>query len=351
MTTIRYHLAAGGMLATMASVLFAGSAFAQEAGKARLTDIPAQASSAEAGQELIIRGSSDIRRRNAQTTQALKSLFAKDESLQASGAAVQQVAHEYVMPAGACCPTDECCPTTCAAPPQCCAPDACAPECCAPSNCCAPQAGCAPFGCGCPAGTCDCGASCACPSEGCCCPDACDGCAAVGRVHIGDNFALVGCTDDCDASGCGFGDGNGNRGRRHGRACKHGYGHGDCPFCNSRSCLNRNCAADLLCEHAAAHRARNRLASYNLNQYLHCKFGCLIHDGNGGVGSPLFGHYSIVYPADAGHFDSRDGGVYAAQGYGGAVSVPLAPTVRYAWNYGWGIPSSRLTPVSNTPAP
>jgi len=106
-----------------------------------------------------------------------------------------------------------------------------------------------------------------------------------------------------------------------------------------------------LCRHAAAHRARSRLASHNFNQYLHCKFGCLIHDGHGGVGSPMFGHYSVVYPVDAGHFDTRDGGVYAAQGYGGAVSVPLAPTVRHAWNYGWGIPSSRLTPVSNTPAP
>lgn len=37
---------------------------------------------------------------------------------------------------------------------------------------------------------------------------------------------------------------------------------------------------------------------------------------------------------------------YAAQGYGGPVSVPQAPNVRSNFNYGWGIPSSRLTPTS-----
>jgi hypothetical protein len=37
---------------------------------------------------------------------------------------------------------------------------------------------------------------------------------------------------------------------------------------------------------------------------------------------------------------------YAAQGYGGPVSVPQAPNVRSNFNYGWGLPSSRLTPTS-----
>lgn len=37
---------------------------------------------------------------------------------------------------------------------------------------------------------------------------------------------------------------------------------------------------------------------------------------------------------------------YAAQGYGGPVSVPQAPNVRSNFNYGWGIPSSRLTPTA-----
>ncbi len=60
---------------------------------------------------------------------------------------------------------------------------------------------------------------------------------------------------------------------------------------------------------------------------------------------PIAGKYHIVYPVDPSYFDARDGQVYAAQGYGGPVSVPLAPVVNHTYNYGWGIPSSRLTPV------
>lgn len=66
-----------------------------------------------------------------------------------------------------------------------------------------------------------------------------------------------------------------------------------------------------------------------------------------GPDRPLFGCYDIVYPADPYYFDKRDGQVYAAQGYGGPVSVPLAPMVRHTYNYGWGVPSSRLTPISH----
>ncbi|WP_437228323.1 hypothetical protein SH661x_000846 [Planctomicrobium sp. SH661] len=69
------------------------------------------------------------------------------------------------------------------------------------------------------------------------------------------------------------------------------------------------------------------------------------HCGHDGPGRPLAGCYHIVYPVDPGYFDQRDGQVYAAPGYGGPVSVPLAPVVNHTYNYGWGIPSSRLTPV------
>ena len=64
-------------------------------------------------------------------------------------------------------------------------------------------------------------------------------------------------------------------------------------------------------------------------------------------GVPLLGKYRLVYPVNPGYFDARDGQVYAAQGYGGPVSVPLAPNVRHTYNYGWGVPSSRLTPISH----
>jgi hypothetical protein len=63
-------------------------------------------------------------------------------------------------------------------------------------------------------------------------------------------------------------------------------------------------------------------------------------------GQPLLGHYKIVYPVNPWYFDGRDGQAYAAEGYGGPVSVPLAPIVHQQYNYGWGIPSSRITPIS-----
>ncbi|MFO1093250.1 MAG: hypothetical protein U0992_08035 [Planctomycetaceae bacterium] len=65
-----------------------------------------------------------------------------------------------------------------------------------------------------------------------------------------------------------------------------------------------------------------------------------------GEGQPLFGHYQIVYPVNPWYFDGRDGQVFAAEQYGGPVSVPLAPVVYQQYNYGWGVPSSRITPVS-----
>jgi hypothetical protein len=65
---------------------------------------------------------------------------------------------------------------------------------------------------------------------------------------------------------------------------------------------------------------------------------------------PPCGHYTIVYPVDPWYGDARDGGIYAAEGQGGPVSVPLAPVIRHTFNYGWGVPSSRLTPVSHLAA-
>jgi len=81
-------------------------------------------------------------------------------------------------------------------------------------------------------------------------------------------------------------------------------------------------------------------------QYLRCKFGYFLPTGCGGAGCPPFGHYGRVYPQDPWYFDGRDGQLWAAQGYGVPVAVPLAPVVGHTYNYGWGVPSSRLTPVS-----
>lgn len=56
--------------------------------------------------------------------------------------------------------------------------------------------------------------------------------------------------------------------------------------------------------------------------------------------------YCMTYPVNPWYCDSRDGRVYAAYGYGAPMSVPLAPTVTNQYNYGWGVPSGRLTPIS-----
>jgi hypothetical protein len=75
-----------------------------------------------------------------------------------------------------------------------------------------------------------------------------------------------------------------------------------------------------------------------------CFAGC-----NGGA---LGGCYGRVYALNPYYHDFRDGAVYAAQGYNAPMAVPLAPNVDYTMNYGWGIPSSRLTPVSRVvPSP
>ena len=56
--------------------------------------------------------------------------------------------------------------------------------------------------------------------------------------------------------------------------------------------------------------------------------------------------YAMTYPYNPWYFDRRDGGVYSAYGYGAPMTVPLAPTVTNQYNYGWGVPSGRLTPIS-----
>lgn len=81
-------------------------------------------------------------------------------------------------------------------------------------------------------------------------------------------------------------------------------------------------------------------------EYFKCKFGFLIPTGCGGAGCPPIGKYARVYPNDPSYFDGRDGQAWGAHGYGVPVAVPLAPVVSHQYNYSWGTPASRLTPVS-----
>lgn len=80
--------------------------------------------------------------------------------------------------------------------------------------------------------------------------------------------------------------------------------------------------------------------------YFKCKFGYFIPTGCGGAGCPPVGKYARVYPQNPAYFDGRDGQIWAAQGYGVPIAVPLAPVVAHQYNYSWGTPASRLTPIS-----
>ncbi|MBD3673815.1 MAG: hypothetical protein HUJ26_09855 [Planctomycetaceae bacterium] len=133
---------------------------------------------------------------------------------------------------------------------------------------------------------------------------------------------------------------------------------GDCPRCQHQG-FHQNC------EHCKKGNCpyHHQHADYNPN-CPHCKNGnCPYHNGKKSKAQnrfgyfrpgnlPPFGCYTIGYPINPGYVDQRDGAMYAAQGYGVNVSVPLAPNVGAVYNYGWGVPSSRLTPVANPlPAP
>jgi hypothetical protein len=56
-----------------------------------------------------------------------------------------------------------------------------------------------------------------------------------------------------------------------------------------------------------------------------------------------FGSASL-YTNNNYHFDPRDTRVYASQAYNTPVTIPVAPMAR-TYNYGWGVPSSRLSPI------
>jgi hypothetical protein len=57
------------------------------------------------------------------------------------------------------------------------------------------------------------------------------------------------------------------------------------------------------------------------------------------------GNCRCMKALNVGYVDPRDTELYSAQGYDIPVAVPLAPVVKHTYNYGWGVPSSRLTRV------
>ena len=141
----------------------------------------------------------------------------------------------------------------------------------------------------------------------------------------------------------------------------------DCPDCPESTfswhdCPGKSAFDGWLMGQCASHRMRSHYQTTALHSNLQancrettawarCKFGYFIPSGSCGQGTPLVGHYSMVYPVNPQHFDGRDGQVYAANGYAGPVAIPIAPNVNQTYNYGWGVPSSRLTPISHPVSP
>ena len=120
----------------------------------------------------------------------------------------------------------------------------------------------------------------------------------------------------------------------HGHHCPHGhrcpiFGHGG----YDDECEDDGCDCHLCCLK---------------RRFCRCLYGDGLHGHWPRELCPI-GFYNIAYPVNPHHFDQRDGRIYAAQGYGHPVAVPLAPNVEHTYNYGWGIPSSRLSPVSRMP--
>ncbi len=75
---------------------------------------------------------------------------------------------------------------------------------------------------------------------------------------------------------------------------------------------------------------------------------CLLCGPDHGYGCRFLDYhcYTMAYPINPWYYDPRDTRVYAAAGFGAPMTIPLAPTVQTQVNYGWGIPSSRITPIS-----
>lgn len=91
---------------------------------------------------------------------------------------------------------------------------------------------------------------------------------------------------------------------------------------------------------------RKKRGRQRFYEYLKKRFGYFNPTGCCRGGCPPVGSYKIIYATNPGHFDPRDGRIYAAPSTGIPVAVPIAPNVRYTWNYGQGMPSSRLTQLS-----
>lgn len=111
-----------------------------------------------------------------------------------------------------------------------------------------------------------------------------------------------------------------------------GHGQGVCPNCrcNPCRCGNGHCP--------------NGQVDYG-DKVFNCLFGWACPSGACGQGLPLVGKYHMVYADQPGYVNPADTQLYSAPGYGMPMTVPLAPTVNYQYNYSAGLPASRVTTI------
>lgn len=106
-----------------------------------------------------------------------------------------------------------------------------------------------------------------------------------------------------------------------------------------------------IAQEKAQFECRRAYRNHVWGAHFHNKLNYFKPGGCCGTGCPPFGQYERVYSAQPNYWDKRDSRIYAAPATGVPTSIPLPPNVHYQYNYGWGTPSSRLTPVSSLVRP
>ena len=111
------------------------------------------------------------------------------------------------------------------------------------------------------------------------------------------------------------------------------------------------CSNSWLANEWEMYKCRSRYRSAILGGHLRGKLNYFIPSGGDGSGIPLAGTYARVYATEPQYHDPRDSQVFASPHTGVPTVIPVAPNVRHQYNYSWGIPSSRITPLYNVRNP
>jgi hypothetical protein len=188
--------------------------------------------------------------------------------------------------------------------------------------------------CGAP-GACGCGTSCCDNGGSCYVATDCN------RIFSScDSNGMPACwCQDCNSSPCQCRDRYGRR-RRNGRHGATGCDDGTTIFAHSLDSGTGSACRDLYHGHAMSFHHKNARLADKL-------FGWMIPSGCCGQGCPPIGKYHMTYADQPDYVNPNDTQIYAAQGYGMPITVPLAPNVNHTYNYSSGIPASRITTIGN----